>query len=41
MAKDDPYLHLTRTMELTRVHLFDIVTQYRSIFSDTDIDSSR
>ena len=34
VPRDDPHTHLTRTMELLRVHLFDIVTQYRSIFSD-------
>jgi len=34
VPRDDPHSHLTRTMELLRVHMFDIVTQYRSIFSD-------
>ena len=34
VPREDPHTHLTRTMELLRVHLFDIVTQYRSIFSD-------
>jgi len=34
VPKDDAYTHFTRTMELLRVNLFDIVTQYRSIFSD-------
>ena len=32
VPRDDHYTHLTKTMELLRVHLFDIVTQYRSIF---------
>jgi len=41
VPKDDAYTHFTRTMELLRVNLFDIVTQYRSIFSDdTDHDAS-
>ena len=34
VPRDDPHSHLTRTMELLRVHMFDIVTQYKSIFSD-------
>lgn len=36
VAKDDPYIHVTRTMEVMRVHLFDIVTQYRAIFSEEE-----
>lgn len=36
IPKDDPNHHLTKTVEITRVNLFNIITQYRAIFNDEE-----
>ena len=34
ILKNDPYHHLIKTIELTRVNLFNIITQYKALFDD-------
>ncbi|XP_054744029.1 conserved oligomeric Golgi complex subunit 8 [Anastrepha obliqua] len=36
ISKEDAQQHLTKTIEVTRIHLFNIITQYRAIFPDEE-----
>ncbi|XP_050308003.1 conserved oligomeric Golgi complex subunit 8 [Anthonomus grandis grandis] len=36
IPKDEPNHHLTKTIEITRVNLFNIITQYKAIFNDDE-----
>lgn len=41
IPKDDAYTFLTKTIDENRIHLFDIITQYKALFTDDDLISSK